>query len=254
MLTALTRQVSDAMNECQLTYAERQSINIEKAQLQHQNYERYLESAGIKVISLETDSSLPDCTFVEDTAIVTDELAIITHMGAVSRRAESAKIVSALEKFRPLEFINNSGNIEGGDVIKVGKTLYVGISSRTNLDGIKQLTQILFPYKYEIVPVKVHGCLHLSTGATFLGNQTFLVNPRWIDISEFERFDIVTVAENESWAGNTLNLKGKILLSESSLRTAEKISKKGFEVATIDISELEKAEAGLTCMCVLFES
>lgn len=254
MLTALTRQVSGAMNECQLTYAERQSINIEKAQLQHRNYEKYLESIGIKVISLDTDPSLPDCTFVEDTAIVTDEIAVITHMGAASRRAEAEKIVSVLEKFRPLKFINNSGTIEGGDVIKVGRVLYVGVSSRTNLDGIDQLSRLLSPYDYEIVPVKVHGCLHLSTGATFLGNQTFLVNPKWIDTSEFKKFDIIPVEENEPWAGNTLNLKGKILLPESSLKTAEKISKKGFEVATVDISELEKAEAGLTCMCVLFES
>ena len=254
MLTALTRRVSNAINKCQLTYTERKPIDVEKAQLQHRNFEKYLEKIGVKVISLEADSALPDCTFIEDTTIVTDEIAVIMYMGAIARRAEAEKVVEALEKFRPLKFINDSGTIEGGDVIKVGETLYVGISTRTNLAGINQLAALLAPYSYDIVPVKVTGCLHLSTGATYLGNRTFLINPQWIDASTFKDFDVIAVDANEPFAANTLNLKGKILLPESSVKTSEKISKKGFDVNTLNISELEKAEAGLTCMCVLFES
>lgn len=252
MITAITRKVANTINNCELTYAKRQKIDVEKAAEQHRNFEDSLRKLGAEVLSLDSDHSLPDSVFVEDTAVVTKDVAVITSMGAQSRRAEPQKTAQVLEKFRPLKYMSESVMLEGGDVVQVEDSYFVGISTRTSKEGFDHFVEILKPFGYEITLVPVKGCLHLTTGSTYIGKNTMLANPNWVDISRFKNMDVIEIDPNEPWAGNAVHLNGQVLLPASSARTAEKLYSKGFEVNLVDVSELEKAEAGLTCMCVIF--
>lgn len=253
MLSALTRKVGKSINNCELTYADRQQINVEKAQQQHMEFENALRKLGVNVLSLESDDTLPDSVFVEDTAVITKEFAVITPMGTKSRKDEPDKIAEILKQYRPLKYINKNTSLEGGDIVQAEDTFYVGISSRTNHEGFENLAEILLPQGYKIVPVQVYGCLHLTTGSTYIGNNTMIANPAWVDVSKFEGMEVIEIEPDEPWAGNAIQANGKLLFPSSSNKTSKKVSAKGFEVYTVDISELEKAEAGLTCMSLLFQ-
>ena len=252
MLKAITRGISPCIGDCELTYLERQAIDAEKAMQQQESYERYLSSLGLSVTSLPAEPTLPDAVFVEDTAVVVDEVAVITTMGAVSRRAEVHTISPALAEHRPLEFINSSGTLEGGDVMRVNRTLYVGVSTRTNLDGISQLRSILGRYDYQVIAVPVKNCLHFKTGCTYLGRNMMLVNRAWVDLSPLEGFEVIDVPVAEPWAANVLVIENEVLVPASCPQTGELLQGRGFNVHTINVSELEKAEAGLTCMSIIF--
>jgi len=252
MLSALTRGISPCIGNCELTYLERQQIDAAKAVQQQKSYELYLASLGMNVISLPAERALPDAVFVEDTAVVVDEVAVITTMGAVSRRPEVRTISAALAEYRPLEFINGAGTLEGGDVMRVDRTLYVGVSTRTNLDGIAQLRNILGAYDYQVREVPVKRCLHFKTGCTYLGWNTILVNRAWVDLSPLEGFEVIDVPDGEPWAANLLVVGNDVLIPASCPKTAELVHDRGFAVRTIEVSELEKAEAGLTCMSIIF--
>jgi N-Dimethylarginine dimethylaminohydrolase len=252
MLKAITRGISPCIGDCELTYLERQEIDAEKAMQQQKSYEQYLSSLGLSVTSLPAEPTLPDAVFVEDTAVVVDEVAVITTMGAISRRPEVHSISPALAEYRPLEFINSTGTLEGGDVMRVNRTLYVGVSTRTNLDGIAQLRSILRPYDYLVTAVGVKHCLHFKTGCTYLGRNMILVNREWVDLSPFEGFEVIDVPVWEPWAANVLVVGNDLLVPASCPRTGELLQARGFNVHTINVSELEKAEAGLTCMSIIF--
>lgn len=254
MLTAITRRVSPCIDNCQLTYLERRPIDVRKAARQQEAYERLLAELGLQVISLPAEPDLPDAVFVEDTAVVTDELAVVTTMGSALRRPEVESISQILAKYRLVQSINGAGMLDGGDVIQAGRTLFVGVSGRTNLRGFFQLREILEPYDYVVKSVEVNGCLHLSTGCGFIGQKTFLANCSWIDVSPFEGFDIVDVSTTEPWAANALRLANHVLISASCPQTAERVRERGLSVIDVDISELEKAEGGLTCLSLIFKS
>ena len=254
MLTAITRRVSPCIGKCELTYLTRRPIDVRRARRQQQAYERLLSDLGLHVISLPAEQELPDAAFVEDTAVVTDEVAVVTTMGCTARRREVDSISPVLEKYRLLQSINGSGLLEGGDVVQVGRTLFVGISTRTNVNGISQLSRIVTPYGYEVRPVQVKGCLHLSTGCGFIGRNTILANPSWVDLSPFEGFEIINVSPSEPWGANGLTLADHVLISAASPQTAARVRERGFRVLTVDISEFEKAEGGLTCLTLIFKS
>lgn len=254
MLTAITRRVSQCIGKCELTYLTRRPIDVRRARQQQQAYERLLSDLGLHVISLPAEQELPDAVFVEDTAVVTDEVAVVTTMGCTARRREVDSISPVLEKYRLLQSINGAGVLEGGDVVQVGRTLFVGISTRTNVNGISQLSRIVTPYGYEVRPVQVKGCLHLSTGCGFIGRNTILANPSWVDLSPFEGFEIINVSPSEPWSANGLTLADHVLISAASPQTAARVRERGFRVLTVDISEFEKAEGGLTCLTLIFKS
>jgi dimethylargininase len=191
---------------------------------------------------------LPDAVFIEDTAIVVDELAVIARMGALRRRDEVKSLITVLANYRPLEFLESPATLEGGDVIRIGRTLYVGESSRTNAEGIAQLRAILAPYDYDVRAVKVNGCLHLSTGCSYLGRGAVLLNRSWIDARPFEWAEIIDAPAREPWAANILSIGEVALLSSGYPQTRVLVEQHGFQVDILDISEFEKAEAGLTCM------
>jgi dimethylargininase len=254
MLQALTRRVGENFAACELTFLDRQPIDVAKAMAQHRAYEACLASFGIHVTSLPADSSFPDGVFVEDPAIVLDEVAIITCPGAASRRGETHAIAQALAPFRELRHIDDPATLEGGDVVRIGKVLYVGLSKRTNRDGIAQLTELAKPFGYRVIPVKVYGCLHLKSGACWAGGDVVLANHHWIDEYQFRGWRIINVPDEEPSAADVLPIGGKVLVPSSFVRTCEMLERAGLTVHPIDVSELQKAEAGVTCMSLVFEA
>jgi dimethylargininase len=254
MLTAITRAVSPAMVHCELNFIPRQPIDLQLARAQHRAYEQLLEKLGAHVISLPSEPTLPDSMFVEDPAIVLDELAVIFPLGTESRRPEAASLAQALSKFRKIEHITLPGTIEGGDILRVARTLYVGLTKRSNAEGIRQLAAILAPHNYEVTPIPVTGCLHLKSAVTYIGHNTLLANRNWFDPAPFLGFEWIDVDPSEPHAANALVLAGTIILPASFSRTRARIEASGFHATPLDISELQKAESGLTCSSLLFES
>jgi len=254
MLTAITRKVSSSLANCELSFIERKPIDMEKARAQHRAYESILEKLGAKVISLPEERDLADSMFVEDPAIVLDETAIICTLGTEARRKEAPSLAAALEPFRKLAYVKLPGMLEGGDVLRVGKKIFVGLTQRSNPEGIRQLAVITEHYGYDLTAVPVTGSLHLKSAVTYLGRNTLLGNREWFHAKRFEGFDWVDVDPAEAHAGNALAVGESIIFPASFPKTRARIEAKGFHVESLDISELQKAESGLTCSSLLFDS
>lgn len=254
MLMAITRKVSSALASCELSFIERKPIDMEKAREQHHAYEELLSKLDARVISLPEEPDLPDSMFVEDPAIVLDEVAVICPLGTETRRKEAPTLAAALEKFRKLAHIKLPGTLEGGDVLRVGKKVFVGVTARSNPEGIRQLAVILEHYGYDVTAVPVTGCLHLKSAVTYLGRNTFLGNRPWFDWKRMEGFEWVDVDSTEPHGGNALAMGDSVIFPASFPKTREKIEARGFKVLSLDISELQKAESGLTCSSLLFEA
>jgi dimethylargininase len=254
LLTAITRAVSPAINRCELGYLPRQEIDFAKAAEQHRRYEDCLRELGLTVVSLPAEPALPDSMFVEDPVVVVKEVAVMTRMGAESRRAESESLAEALARYRPLRWLRAPATLEGGDVLRIGKTLYVGLSARTNQAGIAQLAEELRPFGYAVRAVAVRGCLHLKSACCSLGDRAILVNREWMDTAPFEGLTIIDVPASEPRAANVLTIGDTVLAPESFPETVNVIEQLDWKVRTLDISELMKAEAGLTCSSIVLET
>ncbi|QIR76377.1 dimethylargininase [Sulfurospirillum diekertiae] len=252
MLLAITHLPSPKLQNCELTFLQSEPISIEKANEQHQQYCTMLERCGAKVIVLENNVAYPDSVFVEDPIIVFDEVAVLTSMGVESRRAESAYMEKIFLKYRKIERIALPAKIEGGDVLKVGKKIFVGESARTNMEGIQALEAIIKPFGYAVISVKVTGCLHLKTGVTALDDQTILINANWVDADAFEGFSKVEVPDDEPFGANVLQIGDIVCMNEAFPKTMMLVKSLGYKVDSANISEFVKAEAGLTCMSVPF--
>jgi dimethylargininase len=254
MWKAITRAVSPSINRCELSYLDRMEIDLVKAREQHQGYEDALRAMGLEVISLPPEPDLPDSVFVEDPAIVLDELAVLARPGAPSRRRETETIASALKPFRKLEFIAAPATLEGGDVMRVERTLYVGASARSNAEGAEQLADILRPFGYAVKRVGISGCLHLKSACTYLGGGIVLANRDWVDIEALDGLGFIDVAPQEPHAANVLTHNGAALLPDCFPATAETVSSLGLKIIPLNISELRKAEAGVTCSSLVFQA
>ena len=251
MLIALTREVSPAIADCELEFLDRQPIDFVLAEEQHRQYQSCLAELGAHVEILPAELDLPDGVFVEDPAIVLDEVAVITRMGAASRRGEHETLTRALSVYRELLRIEDPATLEGGDVMRIGKTLYVGYSRRTNIAGIQQLSALLHPLGYFVVPVEVSGCLHLKSACCYIGDDTVLANRAWMDPDALCGLKILDVPEPRG--ANALRIGDTVLMPEAYPRTCELLDRSGFRMRTIDNSELLKAEAGVTCTSLLFD-
>ena len=254
MLMAITRAVSPALEECELSFIDRAPIDLAKAQEQHRAYENLLEKLGARVVSLPAEPAMPDSMFVEDPALVLDEIAVIFALGRASRRPETESMERALSMFRRIEHITLPATAEGGDVLRVERKLFVGLSRRTNAEGVRALAEIATHYGYDVWAVPVSGCLHLKSAVTYLGRNTLLANRRWFDVSGFSGYEIVDVDANEPHAANALAIGGTVVFPASFPKTRAILERRGFDVTPLDISELQKAEAGLTCSSLLFEA
>jgi dimethylargininase len=248
---AVTRKISSAMMQCELTHLQRTVIDVTLAREQHHAYEQALHSLGCRIESLREEPELADSVFVEDTAIVLDEVAVITRPGAPPRRAETASIAAALEKYRDLVRIESPGTLDGGDVLRVERSLYVGASSRSNASGIEQLGALLLPFGYRVLPVAVQGCLHLKSAVTQVSVDELLINSRYVERKQFLGMRFIEVDESEPSAANALMLGTDLIYSRSHPRTADVLRRHGIRVHTVEMSETEKAEGGVTCCSLL---
>jgi dimethylargininase len=248
---AVTRQVSAAMMRCELTHLERAVIDIALAREQHHAYERALGALGCRIESLAEEPELADSVFVEDTAVVLDEVAVITRPGAPSRRAETASIAAALGKYRQLVGIDSPATLDGGDVLRIARTLYVGASSRSDSTGIGQLRELLLPFGYRVQAVAVRDCLHLKSAVTQVSEEHLLINSRYVQRGEFPGMDFIEVHESEPSAANALLIGEDLIYPASHPRTAELLQRHGIRVHMVEISETEKAEGGVTCCSLI---
>jgi dimethylargininase len=251
-LTAITRDVSPSINECELSFHQRERIDVPRAIAQHERYRDCLKELGARIVSLTAEPDLPDAVFVEDAAVVLDELAVIANMGAPSRRPEAAGLADALARYRSLQFLTAPATLDGGDVLRIGRTLFVGLSRRTNRPGVDQLSDLVRAHGYQVQPVAVTGCLHLKSACSYVGSETILVNRTWINAEPLRGFELLDVAEEEPAAANALWLDNVVILPESFPKTRALLEERGFQVRTVDLSELQKAEAGVTCCSVIF--
>lgn len=251
-LVAITRQVSPAFANCALTHLARQPIDVNLARAQHRQYEDCLVALGCELDRLPAEPDLPDSVFVEDTALVLDELAIITRPGADSRKPETASIEKALEPHRKLHTIQAPGTLDGGDILRVGKTIYVGLSSRSNPAAIEQMESILQPYGYTVKGVAMRGCLHLKSAVTQVAQDILLINRDWVDASTFGQMQLIKVDAAEPSAGNALLVGETIIYPASYPRTLKRLKERSIPVMTVDVSELAKAEGAVTCCSLIF--
>jgi dimethylargininase len=254
VLTAITRAVSPSLAQCELSFIPRQPIDLAKAQAQHHAYEKLLADLGARVISLPAEPGLPDSMFVEDPALVLDELAVIFPLGTEVRRREASSIAAALQPFRKLQHVRLPGMLEGGDILRLGRKLFVGLTARSNAQGIEQLAAIVAAHGYQVTGVPTPGCLHLKSAVTALDEYTLLANRAWFDSSLFSGYDWVDVDPAEPHAGNALTLSGTVVFPASFPRTRDRIEARGFRVTSLDIAELQKAESGLTCSSLIFDA
>jgi len=249
--TAIVRGVSPSLARCELTYLEREPIDLGRAHEQHAAYAALLLGLGLDVVELPADDELPDACFVEDAAVVLDEAALVTMPGAASRRGELPAVAAALAPFRRVERAELPATIEGGDVLRVGSTVFVGRSPRTNAEGVARLRAFAEPHGYSVVPVDVTGCLHLKSAVTALDDDRLLANARWVDVRPFAGFDLVEVAPEEPGAANVLRVDGTLVAHPGFPRTIERIAALGYAPRLLDVSEFLKAEAALTCKSLL---
>jgi len=242
------------LNRCELTHLERQPIDIVRAVAEHHAYQECLCELGLGVINLPAEPEYPDAMFVEDPAVVLDEVAIMARMGARSRRGEAELLERALAPYRELRRMQEPATLDGGDVLRAERTLYVGLSERTNAAGIQQLAAEVERFGYRVRPVAVQGCLHLKSGASWLGDETVLVHRPWVDAHAFQGLRLIDVPGGEEFGANVLLIGNTVLVAEGFPRLASAIGALGREVRKLDITELMKAESGLTCSSLIFSS
>jgi dimethylargininase len=242
------------MERCQLTYVARAPIDCSRAVRQHEEYCRVLGECGAEVRTLDVNRELPDCVFVEDTAVVLDEVAVLASMGTPSRRAEPTGVEAELRKYREVRRIEAPATLEGGDVLRVGRTLLVGLSPRTNAAGVAALEAVVRRHGYGVSAVPVRQCLHLKTACTTLDDRRLLVNPAWLDVAALRGFELVPVPAEEPWAANTARVGTVVLMAAEHARTADLIRGLGLDVRAVELSEFAKAEGGVTCLSILLRS
>ncbi len=248
-MIAITHVPSLRLEQCELTHLSRTSINIELARAQHANYCAALTSAGCSVQNNDFNREFPDAAFVEDIAVVLDELIILGAMGVQSREPEMAGWKQRLSEFRTLVELPSGAKLEGGDVLRVGRDLLIGISTRTNAIAIEAVTKLVKRLGYLVHAVPVVGCLHLKTACTAIDEDTLLLNPNWIDCERLLHKKMVIAAD--SWGANVIRLPDQLLTNSQNTATINQLELLGFSVTPVDLSEFAKAEAGATCLSLL---
>jgi len=253
MLIAVVRDVSPSIARCELTHLERTPIDVNKARVQHAGYIRCLEKLGCSVHRLTAEPGLPDSVFVEDPAVVLDEAAVLTRPGAESRRPEVDAIAPVLGLYRKLVRMEPPDTLDGGDVLRIGRTLYAGLTARTGPGGVGQLARLVRPFGYAVKGVEVSGCLHLKSAVTLVGRDLILYNPSWVDPGIFSAMEAIPIHPDESQAANGLLIGRTLLYPSAYPLTLERLNRRGIPVKTLDLSELAKAEGAVTCCSLVFK-
>lgn len=250
---AITRGVSRSIAACELTYQSREHIDYEKAASQLQRYCQLLRKWDVDLMTMPANDTYPDGCFVQDTAIILDEFCVMASMGAEARRGEVCEVERMVSRFRSIQRIIPPATLDGGDVVQFGKRLFVGLSSRTNARGIAALSEIVESFGYTVVPVRVNGGLHLTTGCGIVNDETVLLNPRWLDASAFRGLRQLHVSQEEPWAANTIRVDSAVCLEEEAPRTIDLVQPYAGSIETLDISEFRKAEGSLSCLSLIYK-
>lgn len=249
---AIVREVPDSYVDALTMYADSSGISVEGARRQHAAYCGVLRDLGVDVLALPSDNALPDCCFTEDTAIVVPEVAVITRPGAAARLAEIDLMQTVLAPHRTLKQVMSPGTVDGGDVLVIGKDVFVGISSRTNRPGFAQVQAFLAPFGYAVHAVEVKNILHMKSACTYAGNNVLLFAEGHVGKELFAAYDIVVVPEEESYAANCLHLNGTTIVPEGYPRTRELLERKNIPTLALEMSEFKMAEGSLTCLSLLW--
>jgi dimethylargininase len=248
MLFVLTREISPAFDRCELTHQPRVAIDLERARAQHDAYEWALVELGCTIRRLDSAPEIPDAAFIEDTAVVLSEGALIARPGAETRRAEVPVVAEALARFGvPQHQISAPATLDGGDVLVVGRRVFVGASSRTNVEGFDQVRRLLEPLGYAVAAVPVQGCLHLKSAVTSVGRDTLLVNRDWVSADAFPGLTLIDVDPDEAPGANALWLAGVVIYPAAFSKTRARLERRGLTVRAVEVDELAKAEGGVTC-------
>lgn len=253
-MIAMTREVSASLARCELSFVPRTGIDLARARDQHAAYREVLAALGCEVLALPEQPAMPDAVFVEDVAVVTDEVAVMTRPGAPSRRREGESVAAVLGNYRPLHAIVAPGTLDGGDVLRIGRRVFVGESARSNAHGIAQLRAILGAHGHQVEAVAARGCLHLKSAVTALDDRTVLLQPGWIAREPFAAYRIVEVDPGEEHAANVLRVGDAVVSPACFPRTHARIRAAGVDVVTVDVSELQKAEGAVTCCSLVFRA
>jgi dimethylargininase len=253
MLLAITREVSRSIVNCELTHLARTPIDVGRARQQHAQYEAALKSLGVTVLSLPEEPALPDSVFVEDTALVLDECAVILRPGAESRRPETELIEPVLAPYRRLFRIEEPARVDGGDVLRVGKEIHIGISTRSDMYAAQQLEEILSPFGYRVHAAEVHGCLHLKSAVTQVSGDMLLVNPGWVDKRIFAGVNFIETDASEPYAANAVLIGNAVIYPAAFAKTGRRLGAAGIPIVSVEADELAKAEGAVTCCSLIFK-
>ena len=239
------------MDEGALTYMKRSSLDAELVNQQQAAYRAAMRSSGAFVIDLPADDRFPDSTFVEDVLLAFPECFVLCRPGTLSREGEPELVVQHLPNDRPVMQIEAPATLDGGDVLQIGREVYVGLSSRTNGIAVVKLGEMLTRYGYSVTPIRVTGALHLKTAITAPLPDVILANPAWVDLAPFTNRRIVECDASEPFAGNTLTVGPQRYMQTTHSGTAARLRAAGVNVELLDISEFSNLEAGVTCMSVV---
>ncbi|MBV6451932.1 MAG: N(G),N(G)-dimethylarginine dimethylaminohydrolase [Anaerolineales bacterium] len=251
MLIAVTRDVSPRFNECEITHIDRSPIDINIAQAQHHGYVQALKELGCAVLELPSEADLPDSVFVEDAAVILSEVALLTRPGADSRKPETESIARALAPYRELVRIEAPTTVDGGDVLVIGKKIFVGMSTRSNRNAIEQMNQLLGKYDYRTQGVELRDCLHLKSAVTRVDDETLLINRKWVDVEIFEGYKLIDIDPAEPHAANCLPLNGSLIFPTAFPNTTSRLEACGYKIKPVTVDELAKAEGAVTCCSLI---
>lgn len=247
----MVREVPDSFEQA-ITMGERPVLDVNRARSQHADYRQMLADAGYDVTTVPTDEDCPDCPFIEDTAVVLDDFAIITRPGAPERRPETGPVAAALAEMMPLYEIAGPGTVDGGDVMRIGKTVFIGRSARTNDAGIAQFAELASAGGFRVVVAPVAKVLHLKSAVAALDEESILIASDCTDPAVFVGYRLIEKPPGEKH-GSALRLHdGGIIVTANSPMTIGTLQGAGFEVGWADTTEFQKADGGLTCLSLLF--
>lgn len=251
---AVTRELNAGIGNCELTFLPRSEIDFGRAQQQHQDYQSALASLGCETVVIPAPSGLADSVFIEDTALVLDDFAVMLRPGVASRRPEVAGVAEVLRQYKLLKAIEAPGTVDGGDLLRVGSTIFAGLSTRSNQSGIRQLSNIVSDYGITVETVETAKCLHLKSAVSEVAPGTLLINPDWVSSSTFAKFELIPIDEKEAHAANALRIGADVIYPSSFPRTIDKLARRGLNVVPVDLSELQKAEGAVTCCSLIFST